>query len=80
MQLFNGSAGNSIQLFNGSAGNRLNYFAEGNKTLWFFTIQREKLFDLLPALPLNNRFIDNCNFLRQIQENTDFNILMLLNK
>jgi hypothetical protein len=30
---------------------------EGNRTLWSFPIPREKLFDLLPALPLNNYFI-----------------------
>jgi hypothetical protein len=30
---------------------------EGNRTLWSFPIPREKLFDLLPALPLNNSFI-----------------------
>ena len=26
----------------------------GNRTLWSFSIPREKYFDLLPALPLNN--------------------------
>ena len=30
---------------------------EGNITLWSFQIPRRKLFDLLPALPLNNCFI-----------------------
>jgi hypothetical protein len=30
---------------------------EGNRTLWSFPIPRGKLFDLLPALPLNNSFI-----------------------
>ena len=52
---------NIIQLFNGSAGNRSNNFplgigkdqSVGNKALWSFPIPREKLFDLLPALPLN---------------------------
>jgi hypothetical protein len=29
----------------------------GNKTLWFYPIPREKYFDLLPALPLNNCII-----------------------
>ena len=70
IQLFNGSAGNNIQLFNGS-GQAIdqNIFPEGtgkdqsvllslgNRTLWSFPIPREKLFDLLPALPLNNCFI-----------------------
>jgi hypothetical protein len=60
---------NNIQLFNGSAGNRSTYFSWGtekdqsallpevNRTLWFFPIPREKLFDLFPALPLNNCLI-----------------------
>ena len=30
---------------------------EGNRTLWSFPLPRGKLFDLLPALPLNNSFI-----------------------
>jgi hypothetical protein len=30
---------------------------EGNRTPWSFPIPREKLFDILPALPLNNCFI-----------------------
>ena len=30
---------------------------EGDRTLWSFPIPREKLFDPLPALPLNNCFI-----------------------
>ena len=30
---------------------------EGNRTLWSFPILRGKLFNLLPALPLNNCFI-----------------------
>ncbi len=30
---------------------------ECNRTLWSFPIPRGKLFDLLPALPLNNCFI-----------------------
>ena len=29
-------------------------FTSGNRTLWSFQIPREKYFDLLPALPLNN--------------------------
>jgi hypothetical protein len=31
---------------------------EGNRTLWSFPIPKEKLFDLLPSLPLNNCFIN----------------------
>ena len=30
---------------------------EGDRTLWSFPKPREKLFDLLPTLPLNNCFI-----------------------
>ena len=30
---------------------------EGDRTLWSFPILREKLFDLVPALPINNCFI-----------------------
>ena len=32
-------------------------FTSGNITLWSFPIPREKYFDLLPALPLNNCII-----------------------
>ena len=30
---------------------------EGNRTLWSFPIPKEKLFDLVPAFPLNNCFL-----------------------
>ena len=30
---------------------------EGNRTLWSFPVWSGKLFDLLPAIPLNNCFI-----------------------
>jgi hypothetical protein len=35
---------------------------EGDRTLWSFPIPREILFDLLPALPLNNCLVPNYNF------------------
>ena len=40
----------------------------GNRALWFFPIPREKYFDLLPALPLNNCILlyfmyVSCNFI-----------------
>jgi len=36
----------------------------GNRTLWSFPTPREKYFDLLPALPLNNCILlPNCQVL-----------------
>ena len=35
----------------------LRSMTEDNRTLWSFPIPRGKLFDLLPAIPLNNCFI-----------------------